>query len=796
MNFARLLAKSYPQGTQPTLSHYLPGHLADVYAAADQVLACTADDQLRALDLPAEPFRDRLRRTVLLAAATHDLGKANDHFQGMLDGTRRRKPQGLRHEWATLLFLEVPAVREWLMPAVGGDPIDWQQALWAVAGHHPAYGRPSPPRLFVDGGGDRITLLTHHDDFRECLRWLGRAFALHDEPPTLGPLTFNLVGPDNAFAQIFRSYQQARASWEKLARDEKEKRLVAGIKNCLVAADVAGSALPRVAGDEARRQAWIRDAFANKPSRQRLESIVTRKLAGKSLFTFQEEVGKSSAPVTFVKAGCGTGKTVAAYHWAASQHPTRRLYFCYPTTGTATEGYRDYLHPAEEEIDVGLFHGRADVDLEVVLGVKEDADRPDADAVARIESLDAWSTPVVSCTVDTVLGLVQNNRRGLYAWPALAGAAFVFDEIHAYDDRLFGALLRFLRALPGVPVLLMTASLPVPRLKALERSLQLRDTALAVVPGPSDLETRVRYQRLEPIDARDPLSEVRAALDHGGKVLWVCNTVDRALAAAERAAAADLDPILYHSRFRYEDRVNQHRKVIEAFAGPGRALAICTQVAEMSLDLSATLLVTDLAPVPALIQRLGRLNRRAETDDTWPFIIVEPYREDGTQAVLPYTPADFAAARAWLGKLGSGALRQTDLAAKWEAHDAEGRPAFLASAWLDGGPATEVLELREASPGITVVREQDVPALERYAERIKRAQREAAKRRERLADSVYRVQQGEKMLVQVALPMPPPPKGLDWRAPGPPFKGVPVARDDSIDYHPERGARWQRQTKR
>ena len=31
-----------------------------------------------------------------------------------------------------------------------------------------------------------------------------------------------------------------------------------------------------------------------------------------------------------------------------------------------------------------------------------------------------WSTPVVPCTVDTVLGLVQNNKRGLFAWPALA----------------------------------------------------------------------------------------------------------------------------------------------------------------------------------------------------------------------------------------------------------------------------------------------------------------------------------------------------------------------------------------
>ena len=49
---------------------------------------------------------------------------------------------------------------------------------------------------------------------------------------------------------------------------------------------------------------------------------------------------------------------------------------------------------------------------------------------------------------------MQNNKRGLFAWPALAQSAFVFDEIHAYDDRLFGALLRFLRDLPGLPALL------------------------------------------------------------------------------------------------------------------------------------------------------------------------------------------------------------------------------------------------------------------------------------------------------------------------------------------------------
>ena len=211
---------------------------------------------------------------------------------------------------------------------------------------------------------------------------------------------------------------------------------------------------------------------------------------------FQREVAEKAEKVVFVKAGCGSGKTLAAYHWARTRWPGRRIYFCYPTTGTATEGFRDYLfNPDEKESKYGaeLFHGRAWVDLNVILGVKGDHTREEADAIARIESLDAWSTPIVSCTVDTVLGVVQNNRRGRYAWPALAGSAFVFDEIHAYDDRLFGALLRFLQALPGAPVLLMTASLPGARLEALGNVCTARKRNSSSSKGQPNLEQRKRY---------------------------------------------------------------------------------------------------------------------------------------------------------------------------------------------------------------------------------------------------------------------------------------------------------------
>ncbi len=767
MRFERLLAKSRPKdlpANEPLpQSALLSVHLMDVHRAAGQVLDCTGQDQLDALGMVAENFGDRLRRIVLLAAAVHDLGKANDHFQGMVqdDPNRRGRPQGLRHEWVSLLMLEDSVLGPWLLPAIG-DETDWQIMLWAVAGHHPAYHRPSPPRLFVDGAGHEIELLTGHRDFRCCLEWVGSIFGVNEPPPTPSK-KLALAGSGNVFAtRIVPWFAGAKAQWDKLG--DTDRRFVAAVKACLIGGDVAGSALPREVTDESERAKWIAGAFGRVPPPERVQKIVDRRRGPNPLYPFQQQVADSKALVTYVRAGCGSGKTLAAYQWAATQHPGRRLYFCYPTTGTATEGYRDYLHNPEEDFGADLFHGRAAVDLDVVLGVKADDERTEADVLARIESLDAWSTPIVACTVDTVLGLVQNNRRGLYAWPALAGAAFVFDEIHAYDDKLFGALLRFFQALPGVPVLLMTASLPMARLKALEAVMAKRQETLPTIPAePLPSELWQRYHRQGQIDKRDPLLEIREELARGGKVLRVCNTVDRTIAAAD--SVKDLKPRIYHSRFRYEDRVQRHKEVVAAFdaqtAGP--VLACCTQVAEMSLDLKGvTLLVTEIAPVPALIQRLGRLNRQATKDSpTRPFIVIDL----GPDQHLPYTPADLDAARQWLAALGEGLLSQDDLAKGWENFDKDRRPAFVAAAWLDGGPATHVLELRDASPGITVMLRQDA------------------------AD----VRAGRVHPIRVALPMPPPPKPWkdQWRQ-WSEVKGLAVAPTEAVEYDRERGAQWRK----
>lgn len=707
-------------------------------AAAQILLDETADAQLSAVGLSITTWKKRFCQAVLFSAFCHDLGKANEQFQAVVRG--QGLPQAIRHEALSLLILRETRLKEWLS-ALLEEPEDLHFLLWAVAGHH----RKFPPDQPAPGTGIRLTLFLGHRDFRRTLsvgaKWIGL-----DSPPTLDDLTWQLTGEDSPHQRLRKAKMDADRLWDSCS--DERRRFLAATKACLIAADVSGSALPK---EGEKISDWIRKSLDQRPTPYQLQKIIEERLQGFPLRLFQEKLGKTTARVVLAQAGCGSGKTLGAYVWAAQRAPGKRLFFSYPTTGTATEGFRDYL--IDPTLNARLVHGRAAVDLEL-LGVDDEGEQ-----VEPLAALEAWSTPITSCTVDTVLGLTQNHKKGLYAWPALVGAAFVFDEIHAYDDRLFSSLLRFLLTCRGVPCLLMTASLTQARCHALQEALRSTRETLEIVPGPIDLEDLPRYQKLI-VD--DPWRVVEQHLRDNGKILWVANTVARALRFAEEASTRGFQPLVYHSRFRYEDRVRRHGQVISAFREKNPVFVIATQVAEMSLDLSADLLVTDLAPVPALIQRLGRLNRRSTPEHpipSKPFLVIEPDTAD------PYNsndlvPDPFVTSRLWLDHLGMKPVSQNDLAREWSAL-VDGTPQRpLDSAWIDGGFESTPRHLRESSPGITILLEED-------------------------ADAVRR---GEVNPVRVRIPMTTP-RVPDWkRWPEVAFSKVPPS--ECVSYNPERGAKW------
>jgi len=766
-----LLAKSF-HGVTPPHEATLLGHLQAVHAAALTIIDACGKSMVAVFRLPISDL-PRFRQVVAIAAAIHDVGKANSHFQGMLtrsaDRSRYDFRQALRHEWVSLLWLQQSSVQQWIREILPNES-DILMLECCICGHHPGPKRPTPPAS-IEGAGSEIPTSFHGPHFLQITEWLQQVSG-SSVPPQVSEWTlkFDESSAHDPIVTLARWHMRAQNRFDNLSPDGK--RFIAAAKACMVAADVAGSALTERKQVPQQQAEWIRSTLATLPKAADIETLVKERLGGLPERPFQTNVADSKQRVTLVTAGCGCGKTVAAWLWAARQCPGQRLFFSYPTTGTATEGFRGYLFNEETQqtkLSADLFHSRAQVDFEVILDVIED-DKAAAieEEQLRIYSLKAWSTPIVCCTVDTVLGVIQNHRRGLYAWPALAQSAFVFDEIHAYDDKLFGCLLRFLCDLRGAKVLLMTASLPTPRLAAIQTALE-DDEPLNIISGPPELEQLARYHReqLEDINVR-----VRDELARGGRVLWICNVVDRAMEVADRFT--DWNPLIYHSRFRYEDRVQRHKDVVAAFSPDSKqtgSLAICTQVAEMSLDISATLLISEIAPVPSLIQRLGRLNRHAVPSDppppTMPFVIDYPRKDSGQIKEMPYSFDVYGdwpqLTESWLEQLGTQDISQQNLANAWENLNSDGDVEWIDSSWIDGGPSTQIDSLRTASPGVTVVR---------AGNDANDCRGDAAK------------------LARVSIPMPQP-YGKAWTE-WPRIKGVIIAPENSLIYDSQRGAQWQK----
>ena len=130
--------------------------------------------------------------------------------------------------------------------------------------------------------------------------------------------------------------------------------LVAAVKNSCCSRCCA-SALPTQSDASMRPELWhtmISDCLLNVPSSGQFDELIQDRLTAQgkrhSLRPFQRDVAARASDVTLVKAGCGSGKTLAAYHWAQVRCSRKRLYVCYPTTGTTTEGFRDYVFDKDE----------------------------------------------------------------------------------------------------------------------------------------------------------------------------------------------------------------------------------------------------------------------------------------------------------------------------------------------------------------------------------------------------------------------------------------------------------------
>ncbi len=157
-----------------------------------------------------------------------------------------------------------------------------------------------------------------------------------------------------------------------------------------------------------------------------------------------------------------------------------------------------------------------------------------------------------------------------------------------------------------------------------------------------------------PGDYQAMASAVLARHRPGGLTLVVMNTVGAAQRLYRQLRPEADNCSLLHARFRGLERADR----LVALGEPDGRIVVSTQVVEAGLDLDAAVLVTETAPWPSLIQRVGLCNRSGLLNadaEVWWLPPPNPF---------PYQQEDIDAAARELGRLEGERLTADDLAAR------------------------------------------------------------------------------------------------------------------------------------
>ncbi|MCB9081596.1 MAG: CRISPR-associated helicase Cas3' [Lewinellaceae bacterium] len=203
------------------------------------------------------------------------------------------------------------------------------------------------------------------------------------------------------------------------------------------------------------------------------------------------------------------------------------------------------------------------------------------------------------------------------------GNDVILDEIHTFNEESQRMVIQIIQALiyHQCRVHIGTATLPSLLADHLVHLLGGSNNVYQVSLSPSELSSFDRHivhktYQGAPIDEGSMFKILRKATREQEKVLLVANQVKTAqqwyIKIKQDPELRNYPIVLIHSRYRREDRALLEARLIALQQMPtgGPVIGVATQVVEVSLDISFDRMITQPAPLDALIQRFGRVNRK------------------------------------------------------------------------------------------------------------------------------------------------------------------------------------------
>lgn len=539
------------------------------------------------------------------AAALHDAGKAHPKFRSALaiaDGHKvwdsrfeEREWEKLihRHEYSSLL----------LLPCFPKE--EWQPLTELILAHHKSLENDRTERGFTDlmkHGGEVV----YKNHFKEAATWMPQAVDM------LRELGYEVEVPDG---------EKIEEAWEFLCQfavDNSELRDWSPFRGLLMAADHFASAMGPATRTALSKTFGVPDVSAFEP-----------KEPGGVLFPLSDVPADDFRKHTLVVAPTGAGKT----NFLMRRCKGRRIFYTLPFQASINAMW-DRFRKDLPQTSVRMQHAASRLVLKREEGEKFEEEYPLHGLVgASVKVL----TPHQMATIIFALPGFESVMLDL------KGTAVILDEIHTYSDVSRSMVLEIVKVLLRLDCAIHIGTATMPQ--------KMYEELLALLGGPDvvyevrltdpqlDSYNRHRVHKLEDWSAADAIMEKAMADEE--KVLIVCNTVKQAQNVFKELEEkfGDYAHMLVHSRFRRKDRADKEVDLREKYEGKGTpgirpCWVVATQVVEVSLDISFDRMITACAPMDALIQRFGRINRRrtmAALGTQKPVHIVKP-----TGSQLPY----------------------------------------------------------------------------------------------------------------------------------------------------------------
>lgn len=532
-----------------------------------------------------------------MGAILHDIGKASPIFQERLMSDYRRKDSDktYRHELASLFFISL------------FDESIHPQLIEMIAAHHKSVENDPGLKGILDMEESIPDVFAIHK--KDWENWSVDALKI-----------LNAFGVETRHLSI----KEAEHNYYKALDYLESKITTQGYsqwKGLLMAADHFASAMKEKTENQTK-------LIFKKPDL----SFFERK---HPLYPLSHINANSEKKHTLVVASTGAGKTDFLFRRCKN-----RVFYTLPFQASINAMYKrvsNDLKDTNPDLDIRVLHSASSI-------VNQNGNAEERMLQGLIGSGIKVLTP------HQIAGIIFGTRAFEATLIDLKGNDIILDEIHTYTEISRAIVIKIVEVLDRLDCRLHIGTATMPT--------DLYNKILTILGKKNVYEVSLSEQELANFDRHvvyklndwgNADTIVDSAIKKEKKVLVVCNRVKSSQQRYEhfKEKYPDIPVMLLHSRFKRKDRNNKERQLIgldelgrqthEYNTSEKACIVVSTQVVEVSLDISFDLMITETAPLDALIQRFGRVNRKRTVKTIGkykPVYVLKP-PEDYKEA-LPY----------------------------------------------------------------------------------------------------------------------------------------------------------------